>query len=180
MELIASLFRQQLEARNYDRVVEEVLTLEAQPAIGVKARLRNLRGMAFLMAVCDPDPAKAKQFTKPLEFAVKDFRKAVEADPKLIEAQVHLGMALFLKGGSDGVATIERRDLWSEARVVLASARERIVAPGRPDGHGLPYEAEAVFFFLSGETQAAVELLRTGRSSPWSARLLATMVAAKP
>jgi SAM-dependent methyltransferase len=180
MELVASLCRQQLEARNYDRVVEEVLTLEAQPAIGVKARLRNLRGMAFLMAVCDPDPAQAKQFTRPLEFAVKDFRKAVEVDPQLIEAQVHLGIALFLKGGADGVATAERRDLWNEARVVLASARERIVAPNRPGGHGLPYEAEAVFFFLSGEVQPAFDLLQTGRSSPWSARLLATMASAKP
>jgi tetratricopeptide (TPR) repeat protein len=180
LELLASLFRQDLEARDYHLVVQGVLLLEERPEIGVKARLRNLRGMAFLMAVCDPDPEKARQFTKPLDFALKDFRKAIELDPQLIEAQVHLGIALFLKGGTSGVDAAERKDLWSEARLVLASARERIAAPGRPSGHGLPFEGEAILLFLGGDAVNAAAVLQHGPQSPWGSRILATMAQAQP
>jgi hypothetical protein len=180
LELLTSLFRQEIEAHNFDLVIEGVMALEADPAIGAKARLRNLRGMAFLLAVCDPDPSKAAALKQPLTFAVKDFRKALELDPQLIEAQLHLGITLFLKGGEAGVDAATRKDEWGEAHVVLLSARERIVAPGRPGGHGLPYEAEAIVRFLDGDPAHALELLQGGRRSPWAARILATMSAALP
>jgi spermidine synthase len=169
LDLLAQLLRQELEAKNFSLVVEGVLTLEAQQKLGVNARLRNLRGMAFLMAVCDPDPRQAAQFKNPLELAVKDFRKAIELDPQLVEASVHLGLALFLTG---------TREAWDEARGVLAAAREKILAPTHPDGHGLPYEAEAVLVYLNGGRADAIAALQRGPKSPWAEKILQAMVAA--
>ena len=180
LELLSALLRQEIAAGNYDFVIQGVMVLEADPAIGVKARLRNLRGMAFLLAVCDPDPAKAAAINQPLHFAVKDFRKAIELDPQLVEAQVSLGITLFLKGGLADTSASTHNDEWSEARVILLSARERIVAPNRPGGHGLPREAEAIVLFLGGDVANAVKILQSGPRSPWSAKILATMAAAKP
>jgi spermidine synthase len=180
LELLSALFRQAIAAGNYDFVIQGVMVLEGDPAIGVKARLRNLRGMAFLLAVCDPDPGKAAAINHPLDFAVKDFKRAIELDPQLLEAQVSLGITLFLKGGAAESSGPARHDEWSEARVELLSARERIVAPGRPGGHGLPREAEAILLFLGGDVGNAVAILQNGPRSPWSAKILATMATAKP
>ena len=94
--------------------------------------------------------------------------------------QMEEGITLFLKGGAPDTPASARNDAWSEARLVLLSARERIVAPNRPGGHGLPREAEAILLFLGGDVPNAVSILQNGPRSPWSAKILATMAAAKP
>ncbi len=172
LELLLSLFRQQLEARDYAPIVQGVQALEDVPAIGVKPRLRNVRGMAFLMAACDDDPERGQLFTKPLEFALKDFRKAAELDPQLVEAQVHLGIALFLHAAADPKTAAADRD---EARAVLLAARDKIRAPESPDGHGLPFEAEAILDWLSGKPELAGARLDRGPRTPWGSRIRAAM-----
>ena len=172
LELIASLFRQQLEAHEYVPVIEGVSALEEVPAIGVRPRLRNLRGIAFLMAACDDDPAVAKLFKNPpLDFAIKDFRKASDLDPQLVEAQVHLGIALFLHGGAVSPARAD----WDEARAVLYAARDKISAPGTTEGHALPFEAEAILDWLTGNPERAVARLARGPRTPWGKRIHAVM-----
>jgi spermidine synthase len=173
LDLILALFKQQLEARDFAPVIEGVSALEEVPAIGVKPRLRNLRGMAFLMAACDEQAGRA--IKKPLDFAVKDFRKAAELDPQLVEAQVSLGIALFLRGAEEHTAAADGE----EARAVLRAAREKISAPDRPDGHGLPYEAEAILEWLNGNPAHALANLDRGPSTPWGKRIRALMVQPK-
>jgi hypothetical protein len=165
-ELMLALLGQQLRLHEYGRVVEGVTTLENEPAIGSRTRLRYLRGLAFLRSYCDTDRRQAAQFTKPLDFAVKDFRKALDLDPKLVEASVHLGIALFLTN------TQESRD---EARALLQATREKITAPERPDGHGLPAPAEAVLCFLLGSTEAAQQWLARPEAQPWAAAIAERM-----
>ncbi|HET6164341.1 MAG TPA: hypothetical protein VFG37_11780, partial [Planctomycetota bacterium] len=176
LELIASLFRQQLEARAYVPVIEGVSALEEVPAIGVVPRLRNLRGIAFLTAACDDDPALQKLFKNPpLDFAIKDFRRAAELDPQLVEAQVHLGIALFLRGGAVSPA----REEWDEARAVLYAARDKIRAPGTPEGHALPFEAEAILDWLTGNPERAAARLSRGPRTPWGERIREVMASRK-
>ncbi len=170
-ELMLALLGEQLRLRSYGRVVEGVTTLENEPAVGSRARLRYLRGLAFLRAVCDADPKQAAQFTKPLDFAVKDFRKAADLDPTLIEARLHLALALFLTG---------TKESWDEARALLQAAREKIVAPDRPEGHGLPAPQEAILSFLLDKKEEAQQWLARPEAQPWAAKIAERMRAGAP
>jgi spermidine synthase len=162
-ETMRTLLGELVRRRDYAPVIDGVAALEKESAIGVDATLRYLRGLAFLRAVCDPDPAKAAAITKPLDFAVKDFRKAVDLDPGMVEAKLHLATALFLSG---------TKESWAEAKDLLETTRAKISAPDRPGGHGLPAPQEAILSFLQERKDEAQQWLSRPESR-WAAARLA-------
>ncbi len=168
MESMVRWLLQQLRLRHYSVVNEAVQTLEKEPAIGPRARLANLRGIAFLLGICDPDAVKPDQEEKAIAYAVTDLRRAVELDAKLVEAQVNLGIALFLQG---------TQAAWDEARARLGEARDRIAAPGRAERHGLPASAEAIFSFLTGKPDEARSWLERAAGQPWVVKIAERMEA---
>ncbi len=166
MEMVVRLLMAQLSYGNVEIVSQAVRTLEAEPTIGRQPRFANLRGMAFLLGVCSEGKVKPDQQRQALRYACAEFRRALEADPKFVEAAVNLGIALFLEGSKQS---------WEEARAVLARSRGQIVARERPDGHGLPPSAEAVFSFLNQQPDAAKQWLDRAANQPWSAKIAERM-----
>ncbi len=167
-ETLVQLLLAQMRLGHYDRVAQGTKALESEAAIGPRARFSNLRGMAFLLGVCDEGHVKPEQESQALNYAAIELRRALELDPKLVEAQVNLGIALFLSGSKAG---------WDEARAVLGLARESIVAPDRPDRHGLPPSAEAIFAFLTGKPDEAQEWLAKAARQPWTPKIARRMEA---
>ncbi|MBL8840116.1 MAG: hypothetical protein JNL90_01170 [Planctomycetes bacterium] len=165
-ELLVQLLLHQMRMGHYDRVTQGTKALESEAAIGPRARFANLRGMAFLLGVCDEGAVKPEQEGKALGYAAAELRRAIELDPKLVEAQVTLGIALFLTGTTSA---------WDEARALLGRARESIEAPDRPDGHGLPPSAEAIFTFLTGKQDEAQKWLQRAARQPWTAKIASRM-----
>jgi spermidine synthase len=166
-EMLVRLLMHQIRVGNFDLAAQGARTLELEPSIGPRPRLANLRGMAFLLAWCSGGPVlKQDQAAKALLYACSELRRATALDPKLIEARVNLGIALFLEGGTTS---------WDEARSVLSQARDSIEAPDRPDGRGLPPSAEAVFTFLIGRTAEAQEWLARSVGQPWCTKIAERM-----
>jgi len=166
-EMLVRLLLHQIRVGNFDLAAQGARTLELEASIGPRPRLANLRGMAFLLAWCSGAPVlKADQADKALLYACSELRRAAELDPKLIEARVNLGIALFLEGGTTS---------WDEARAVLSQARDQIDAPDRPDGRGLPPSAEAVFAWLTGRGEEAAAWLARSAGQPWCAKIAERM-----
>lgn len=165
--MVIKLLMHQLRVGNFDFAAQAARALELEPTIGPRARLANLRGMAFLLAWCDDsDQVKQDQRAKALAYACSDLRRATELDRKLVEAQVNLGIALFLAGS---------KEQFDEARAVLAIAREQILAPDREGGHGLPPSAEAVFAYLNGSGEEAKGWLARSVGQPWCSKIAMRM-----
>ncbi len=149
-EEMVELFQRRLRKRMFRNVVEGVSALLEGGKIARTARFRNLRGMALLLASCDPE--QAPMFNHPLDLAIKDFEESIGESPELVEIQVNLGIALFLA----------ERDEDSLSR--LLDARSRIKAPQRAGGTGLPTVPEAILLYLSGEKEKARQVLSAAPS----------------
>jgi hypothetical protein len=145
LEMLIEQLKSQLTLGGYASVVQATSELMSAEGIGQHARLRNLRGMALLLASCDE--RQRGLFTDPLRHAISEFRSAVEEMPELVEASMNLAVALFL-------ASEDRTALQ-----LLREARERLEAAGIPASMALPPVAQGIYLLLTGYQQRAVELL---------------------
>lgn len=145
LEMIIDQLKSQLARLAYASVVQAASELMADERIGEQPRLRNLRGMALLLAACDE--RQRALFTDPLLHSSKDFAAAYRDSPQLIEAGLNLAVSLFLQGQD------------RECLSLLREARTMIRSETSADGYGLPLVAEGIYQLLTGHPGDAADLL---------------------